>query len=311
MSTIISNKYLQEIKQCIQLFVISLNTGPDKISIDNKVLIFLLTEYLEKLEDANTLLGKRRYTSANILLRTAYENSIFIDYIFNDESKAVLRSRAYYYSHYQKDLYYYMYIGKTSLMSQSGVRKLFEKAENENFKSFNDYLNKSRTKYKSCFPKLKDNLDFPVLKEKDEPKFEKIDRLVWYNENNRRGTFLLLVSYMQKCIKGELTKYYYINPYFLIYKENSDDVHSQNITSRLRMDKKELKIGQSWNPFSQLVYFYDEGILFINYLMNRLNNKQSEKKLLRKQIIMLKQKLKFEDPENKISIDALINKNKQ
>ena len=84
MNPLISSQYIKYLSESIQLYVYSLDSAPNEIKIEDRVIVLFLTEYIERLEDANFLLKNKRYTSAQILLRSAYEITIYIDYLFRD-----------------------------------------------------------------------------------------------------------------------------------------------------------------------------------------------------------------------------------
>lgn len=305
MNPLISSQYIKYLSESIQLYVYSLDSAPNEIKIEDRVIVLFLTEYIERLEDANFLLKNKRYTSAQILLRSAYEITIYIDYLFSDPEKIEMRAKAYYFSSYQKSFQYYNHMNETTLMTQEHVKELFkkEKIAGKQYSSFNDYLNKNRSAYKACFPsEMQKMLNFSILKDSDKPVLERIDKINWYNENNKRPTFTSLVIYMQKCIKN---KGYYANAFFEIYKKNSEDVHSENFEEKFRMNDKGIQVGSSWLPQTQLPYFYNEGIMFINYLLNRIDSAKIKKQLERCQCLMLKEKVNNEGGKGMINYDQL------
>ncbi len=54
----------------------------EKINTGKAAAIALLNSYSSKMNDINLLLQNYRYSSANIVMRTAFENEIYIRYIF-------------------------------------------------------------------------------------------------------------------------------------------------------------------------------------------------------------------------------------
>ena len=71
--------------------------GPAKAAI-----IALLNSYSSKMSDINLLIKNNRYASANIIIRTAFENEIYIRYILGRKNRQELRGNAYFYSDFQK-----------------------------------------------------------------------------------------------------------------------------------------------------------------------------------------------------------------
>lgn len=222
--------------------------GPAKAAI-----IALLNSYSSKMSDINLLIKNNRYASANIIIRTAFENEIYIRYILGRKNRQELRGNAYFYSDFQKLSDYLTHMDSTESFNATELIDSMNNSNNSDilghFRNVNDYLNRLRQQFRSCF-RFNGNentkgLRFRTFNDSEPFQQCKIDKWKWYNDDNKTSNFRLLV-----------TRLHYTDEYMALYSPTSDDVHSDGLRRSIKpnKDNHRLIISESYNP-SMLIFF--------------------------------------------------------
>ena len=171
------------------------------------------------MSDINLLIKNNRYASANIIIRTAFENEISIRYILGRKNRPELRGNAYFYSDFQKLSDYLTHMDSTESFNATELIDSMNNSNNSDilghFRNVNDYLNRFRQQFRSCF-RFNGNentkgLRFRTFNDSEPFQQCKIDKWKWYNDDNKTSNFRLLV-----------TRLHYTDEYMALYSPTSD-----------------------------------------------------------------------------------------
>lgn len=252
MQKIIENNLLNPYKKTLDLYGTYGNDG-----IKKRVILGLSLSLFSRMNDINLLIENNSLDSVQALMRIAFETQTYIIYIFKESNKLNQRCKAYYYSSYQKFLYYLTHMQDLSLGSKDD---LITKCINDHLFSLKDennnlawYLNHFRDNYRNSIPikgnGKKNGLFYEHVSESNVlQKTYKIDHREWYNDDDKTSTFLALVKSLKL-----------LTQYAALYTPTSDIVHSNNILNHFQLENRELIYSESFDP-SMLVFFRD-GIL--------------------------------------------------
>lgn len=247
MQKVIESNLLNPYKKTLELYG---TYGND--SIKKRVILGLSLSLLSRMNDINLLIENNSLDSVQALMRIAFETQIYIIYLFKDLNKLSQRCDAYYYSSYQKFLYYLTHMQDLSLGSKDD---LITKCINDHFFSLNDennnlawYLNHFRDSFRNSIPikgnGKKNSLFYEHISETNAlQKTYKIDHREWYNDDDKKSSFLALVKSLKL-----------LTQYAALYTPTSDIVHSDNILNHFQLEKSELIYSESFDP-SMLVFF--------------------------------------------------------
>lgn len=246
MQTLIEQNLLQPYKSAIDFYG---KTAQD--NIQKRVVLGLSLSLYSRMCDINKLIEDNSLDSAQVLMRVAFENQVYIIYLFKNSKKLEQRCNAYFYSSYQKYAYYLTNINRTSLGTQKSL--IQDSIKTHSFSADNDkntlasYLNFYRSKFRKSIPIPRQNepkgLSYTKLSSTDNFEPCNIDHWKWYNENNKTPTFFSLVKSLK-----------FLDPYAALYSPTSDIVHSDEIPNHLHVINNELVFSETMEP-KMLVFF--------------------------------------------------------
>lgn len=261
MNKFIDNALLEQFNDSISLYV-----DDDDVKIDEvkAAIIALLTNYHSRMEDINFLIKAHRLNSANVLIRVAFETSVYLKYIFEKNSRIKSRAKAYYFHDFQKLSYYLQNLDKTNIVKSIDIiDDMNNKIEAQvlgPYKSVNSYFNGMRSKFKNCFAIENKNLSFKLLKDNDEFTKSKIDSWKWYNDDGNTDTFLKLVCRLNL-----------LDEYAALYAPTSDNIHSDGLQHQLKFSQHQIIVQESLDT-PLLVYFNSSILEFIKILGKHIHN---------------------------------------
>ena len=255
MQLFIDKAMLSAFEKSIKYYV----EGKAKIGLAEVAQIALVTRFFNLLNDINLLLERKRFTSGYALMRTAFEIQVYLSYIFQDSRYRDRRSKAYFYSDYQKFVYYLKHADETSFMDRDEMLHQINtnKSELGKYESVNDYFNTYRKNFKSCLTSQKDpdpGLEYQNLSANDEFKEFKIDKRKWYNDDGKTSNFLALVQRLGL-----------VDEYAALYVPTSDSVHSDGLRRNLTIEEGELAFVELFEP-SKLAFFRGNILKTIEFL---------------------------------------------
>ena len=242
----------------------------EKIKPSKAAIIALLNSYASKMSDVNFLIKNKRYASANIIMRTAFENEIYIRYIFERNGRRDTRATAYFYSDFQKLSDYLAHLDSTDNFNSKELIDSMNNAEKNvlgKFSSVNEYLNHFRQNFRKCFrfngnEKTK-GLNFRLFNDTEPFQQCKIDRWKWYNDDKSTSNFRSLVLRLK-----------YADEYMALYSPTSDAIHSDGLRTSLQITPHELSITEKFEP-SMLTFFRGSILENIKYMQRSTNDLQA------------------------------------
>lgn len=247
----------------------------EKISTGKAAAIVLLNSYLSKMSDINLLLRHHRYSSANIVMRTAFENEVYIRYIFERRNRLETRGTAYFYSDFQKLSDYLAHMDSTESFNSEDIINSINSSPHIKalgpFRNLTDYLNHFRQQFRKCF-RFNGNentkgLRFQTFNDSEPFQQCKIDKWKWYNDDNKTPNFRSLVM-----------RLHYSDEYMALYSPTSDAIHSDGLRSSLDVKKHRITITEQYDP-AMLTFFRASVIDNIKYMQQSTNDLQSVTKL--------------------------------
>lgn len=236
----------------------------EKINTGKAAAIALLNSYSSKMNDINLLLRNYRYSSANIVMRTAFENEIYIRYIFERQNRRETRGTAYFYSDFQKLSDYLAHMDSTESFNSEDIINSINNSPHIKalgpFRNLNDYLNHFRQHFRECF-RFNGNentkgLRFRIFSESEPFQQCKIDKWKWYNDDKKTPNFRSLVM-----------RLHCSDEYMALYSPTSDAIHSDGLRSSLDVKKHSITITEQYEP--AMLTFLEPALLII---LNTCNN---------------------------------------
>lgn len=241
MQLLIDDGMLNQYDKAVNLYI------QDSVKTDTSkgAVVSLLNALSSRMNDINLLIKNHSYDSAKALMRVAFENQVYIDYIMSIPSRRKNRGKAYFYSDFQKLSYYLAFMDQTTIATSESLIRDINTSNNASilghFSSVNDYLNHFREEFRSCFVftgnENKRGLRFRAFTD-DEP-FQrcKIDSWKWYNDDGKTSDFRSLV------LKLDIA-----DEYMALYAPTSDSIHSDGLRRNLDIKPKEVAFVESFNP---------------------------------------------------------------
>ena len=247
----------------------------EKIGTGKAAAIALLNSYLSKMSDINLLLRNNRYTSANIVMRAAFENEIYIRHIFERRNRQEIRGTAYFYSDFQKLSDYLAHMDSTESFSSEDIINSINSSPRikalGRFRSLNDYLNYFRQHFRECF-RFNGNENTKGLRFRtfnDSEPFQKcnIDKWKWYNDDKKTSNFRSLVM-----------RLHCSDEYMVLYSPTSNAIHSDGLRTSLDVTKYSITITEKYAP-AMLTFFRASVIDNIKYMQQATDDLQAVAKL--------------------------------
>lgn len=263
METIIDNGLLKLFDNAVEDYV----NDDVKITTYKSAIMALLNGYSSRMHDINLLIKSHRLDSAKILTRTAFENNVYLQYIFERPNRVEDRGNAYFYSDFQKFAFYLTFIDQAPSFSKAEIINGLNNSNNPetlgHCKNINEYLNYKREKFSNCFNylgKCTKGLTFEILHENDDFKPCKIDHWKWYNSDGHTNNFRDLI-----------TKLNLLDQYTALYLPTSDSVHSDGLNHNIKYEPQQITVVESFDP-TLLTFFKGNIIRYIKMLGKYIHN---------------------------------------
>lgn len=259
------------VHNAVEYFVSELGSHGDLDPFRDESIISMITLYVSRLQTINELsnLSYVDISTINVLVRSLFEYSVYLKYIFSDPQKWFKRSRAYAFSQYQDVAYYFKYSKGTTVSVDEFTSQLIY-----NYTDPLKYISDFRSWYADCFDGLPSKyLDFKSF---DVSKFKssKLDDLSWYNDTFKDNRFVDLVLRLKE----------FNDDYIRIYVPCCRDVHAKSSGLVMVKDDKgsndhEISISPSWAPtIFGLSFARWQCVEFIKYINSVF--KSSQKRLV-------------------------------